>query len=702
MMILKSTRFFILILALLLLDAATAVATTLYASPTGGGTGASAASPATIASAISKSIAGDTIILDNGTYTLSGMFTIDREITLQGSGATVLDCSAVGAACLRVTTDAVLSDFAIENAPAGRRGSALKIENASPTVDGLEFSGNHIGIQINGATAAPQISATDFDGNTYGIIMLAGNGVTISDSVFDSHAGAGIFIKSAVAATVSGNTFNANDTGVWLKDAAGSVTATVTGNSFTGNRFGIRTEGNASGTNGTISANTLSTSTGAGLYVLGVAEASTIEANTFSGDNIGVSITTAAAPRVLNNLITSATTYGISSVGAAPTCAFNTVVASGSDGYNSQNSDNSLIANNIFYDNGSFGVFADSSSSATRVGNNDFYLNATGTYSGGTDVGNNSAVDPLFDGSGDYHLQATSPAIDAGDVTLASVTGDITGASRVAVSSSGTSAADLGAYEALPIFRLYYTTSGNKAYTQQAIQSAITLDGVNFTEDAGYRFGPAADYSDPDLFYDEDSGEWVLFYSTAMISPVVRTLYKATSATADGTFTLDAAFAGTTGNITSTVNIGGTNYVYSHDDSSGSSQINIATYDAADTDLTLHSSSVVSPGGTDPTVVQLSSGAYMMFYKVIGSPNSIYQSTSTDGLIWSAATLLVSDAEVPGAILANGTLYLYYTDPDSGEIVLITSTDDGVSWSAPQSLSGTHATACDPNPAAYR
>src|SRR5512139_2454851 len=61
-----------LLLVLSLLCASPAWATTYYVSPTGSGTTCSAGSPCTLTTVNGKVAAGDTVYLNNGTYTTTG------------------------------------------------------------------------------------------------------------------------------------------------------------------------------------------------------------------------------------------------------------------------------------------------------------------------------------------------------------------------------------------------------------------------------------------------------------------------------------------------------------------------------------------------------------------------------------------------------------------------------------------------------
>ncbi|KLU38229.1 hypothetical protein AB595_02985 [Massilia sp. WF1] len=162
-----------------------------------------------------------------------------------------------------------------------------------------------------------------------------------------------------------------------------------------------------------------------------------------------------------NNTVTNNIVSGVAAVGiqqwhgaTASTIVNNTVfhnkegilIGQGDAGALPGGSANNLVANNIVHDNTTYGIIE-----AGKVGSNNRYINNL-VYSSGTNVkmmkgavSGTITADPKFvkyaaNGSGDYHLQSTSPAIGKGTTsyTLAS---DIDGASRLG------GKVDLGAYQ---------------------------------------------------------------------------------------------------------------------------------------------------------------------------------------------------------------------------------------------------------------
>jgi hypothetical protein len=162
-----------------------------------------------------------------------------------------------------------------------------------------------------------------------------------------------------------------------------------------------------------------------------------------------------------NNVVTNNIVSGVAAIGiqqwhgaTASTIVNNTVfhnkegilIGQGDAGATSAGSSNNYVANNIVYDNTTYGIIE-----AGTVGSNNRYVNNL-VYSSGTNVrmakgsvSGTITADPKFvryaaNGSGDYHVQSTSPAIGKGSTTYV-LTTDFDGASRVGVARS------IGAYK---------------------------------------------------------------------------------------------------------------------------------------------------------------------------------------------------------------------------------------------------------------
>lgn len=152
--------------------------------------------------------------------------------------------------------------------------------------------------------------------------------------------------------------------------------------------------------------------------------------------------------------------------------------------------------------------------------------------------------------------------------------------------------------------RLYYLDFGTLPPTN--IYSAVSSDGINFTEESGIRFSqPSPGITDPDVFLVDST--WVMFVSQG------QTLFRATST--DGlNFTKDVSFNWNNGGVCSTFPFAGgifrTYYC-------GNGGIKSAT-STDGSNLTVESGVRISPLANeivcDPTVVELNN-TYILYYK---------------------------------------------------------------------------------------
>lgn len=151
--------------------------------------------------------------------------------------------------------------------------------------------------------------------------------------------------------------------------------------------------------------------------------------------------------------------------------------------------------------------------------------------------------------------------------------------------------------------RLTYLGNFMQGETNKIV-TATSPDGINFTEDGVIFTG---DVYDPDLFYDEAGGQWVLFVSAG--SPGV---IKATASSPTSSFTEDTSFSWTAGGISSTHKIGDKYYTYYAGDG-----ICVAEY--INGKLSNIADGIVDfPGLTaDPTVAVFGPNDYKMFFKTV-------------------------------------------------------------------------------------
>lgn len=263
--------------------------------------------------------------------------------------------------------------------------------------------------------------------------------------------------------------------------------------------------------------------------------------------------------------------------------------------------------------------------------------------------------------------------------------------------------------ETQPIIRLFYygsetapTPDKQDAEPAHKIYSAISDDGINFTEEEGARF--EKEYiTDPDVFMVSTS-QWIMF--TSMGAAII----KSTSEMVNGTYVEDVNFGWDLGSVCSTVLIGEhltTFYC-------GNNGIDYAFYSTSTGMLDPVGRALENPFGDgmicDPTVIQLEDGTYVMYYKYAppgaSGPmqHSIYYATSADGLTYTDSGVLIKDqASVPGAVIVDGKIYLYYVDGSADTTAVGISQGDVATFDfQPVTITGqTAAKAWDPDPLPY-
>ena len=154
--------------------------------------------------------------------------------------------------------------------------------------------------------------------------------------------------------------------------------------------------------------------------------------------------------------------------------------------------------------------------------------------------------------------------------------------------------------------KIRLTYLGNFGQVSQGVAgnivTATSTDGINFTEEAVIYTGEAFD---PDLFYHDVSGEWVMFFGN-----MTGNLIRATASSPTATFAVDQSFSWTAGGITSTYKIEDKYYTYY----SGNG-ISVAEYSGGT--LTNITADILNYQGlnADPTVAIFEPNDYKMFFK---------------------------------------------------------------------------------------
>ena len=406
----------------------------------------------TIGSAIVAAQNGDTVLVSPGTYF--------EQLNFQGKAITVASVSGPGVTVLdgqgfqqpvqmfnNETPQSVLKGFTITHG----NGNGIALFGASPTIEENIITAN------NGCNNVAGISS--FSGSP----VIRHNTITNNvDQCGFSSQGGGIFIN--------GNQFNAS---------ASAARTQILNNTITGNQTSFQGGGGIA-------------ITGAGNALI---QSNTIENNSTAGNGGGIYIENGSIADIVQNLIdnnTAAVGGGIhqtlASSFSGPLMLNNTVAnnsaGSGAEVFIDGADGNIAFTNNLLIDSSTAGaIFCGSSSGQVPTFvRNDVFSQGGAAYSGACQNGGpgnfgNLNVDPQFasPANGNFHLQTTSPAIDAGLNANGLPDVDLDGNGRIGPGNAGTclGSVDLGAYE----LQLFATGT---TFVQTSADLGSTPLGSNF------------------------------------------------------------------------------------------------------------------------------------------------------------------------------------------------------------------------------
>lgn len=381
---------------------------------------------ATIQKAIDAASNGDTVLVSDGTY----MENIDfkgKAITVKsvnGAATTIIDggkLDTVVKFATNETSSSVLDGFTIRNGAVNSSsnstfsGSGVYVANSSPTIINNVITTN-TGCQGSGIDV--QFGSPLIQGNTISNNSQSG--------CVGGTGGGGILLGGAAQPQVLGNTISNNSTGV---DGGGislfaAGNPVIRGNTISGN--------SASGNGGGIAMGNQSDAV--------VADNLIVSNSAFHGGGVATLV-----PSGVNGPIFTNNTF---SANSAP--------QGGSELYFSGFPNQTRFLNNIFVGTASqIAVDCDTSYSAQPpiFQFNDVFNPSGTTFAGSctsaSGTNSNISADPLFTSASDFHLQSTSPAIDAGSNSAPHLpTQDIAGNDRILPGPGRcTPIVDMGAYE---------------------------------------------------------------------------------------------------------------------------------------------------------------------------------------------------------------------------------------------------------------
>lgn len=383
----------------------------------------------TIQAAINVAVNGDTVLVLPGVYT-ENLDVQGKDITIESAGGaaqTTIDGGLLGTTVLYSagsTRSSVLRGFTITGGlrtggSPGGVGGGIRIDGSSPTIRDCVVTGNTSesyggGIGAIGASG-PRIERCDLIGNhASGLSYASGGGFAAVSATAAATEIVDCTIAANDAVTRGGGIFAAYSPGLTIDSCR--ITRNVTAG----------TSGNLNG--------------GAGVFLsLNSTAAVTncrIWANQSASDGGGVKWFNVTGVTFVNDTIVDNVGGGAS--GTATGAAYGSNVVSD-------------FVNCILWNNGATEFnFTGTDSSGVPPSANVDHCVVTGGYAG---TGNLSSSPQLLNsGSGNHHLAASSPCIDAGSSVLATLPAtDMDGGARVLLSE-----ADIGADEFDPTATLHY------------------------------------------------------------------------------------------------------------------------------------------------------------------------------------------------------------------------------------------------------
>ena len=419
----------------------------------------------TIQQAIAAAAPGDTVLVAPGTYVENLTF-LGKAITVVSEGGpavTVIDGNWAGPVVGFAEGEprgAVLRGFTIQHGASSFGGGGVNIQNSSPTIadNWIVSNGACTGAGVYSDFASPLIQGNRIAGNfLYGCTGGFGLGVyiggdsaaelvgnTITDNNGPAHGG-GVTLFAAGRAVLRSNIIARNVTsgfspctqggGVWMVNFS---QATFVNNLIVGNVAGC----------------------GGGVYWSGSAGVNTFVNNTIADND---------APE-----------------GSA-------IAFSGADGRH-------LIYNNLLIGRpGQPAVHCSSNSGSPQpaINASDVFSPQSLPFSGicadQTGVRGNISANPTFvhgpqgDALGDYHLQATSPGIDAGDDAAPQMpTLDLDGAARIVDGNfDGVARVDMGVYEFADAAPTAVAGPDQTVVANGSCAAVISLDGTASSDPDG-------------------------------------------------------------------------------------------------------------------------------------------------------------------------------------------------------------------------
>ena len=413
---------------------------------------------------------------------------------------------------------------------AGGGGAMMNSKGSSPTLTNVTFSGNNAatdngGAMYNDNSSNPVLTNVTFSGNSTAVGGTGGGGIynstsspTLTNVTFSGNSaggggtGGGIYnfnsSPTLTNVTFSGNSATSGGGMLNYKSSPTLTNVTISGNRATPNGGGMynATSSSPTLTNVTFSGN--NATSGGGMYNF-TSSSPTLTNVTFSGNSAtssgGGMYNSSSAPTLINVTFSgnSASNGGgmYNLTNSSPTLtnvtiSGNSATVDGGGMYN-KSSSNPKINNSIIWGNT---LSASTTSNITNTlstpaisttlvggsGGSDAWVGTFGTNGGGNLDADPKFVNPILatnapTTTGDYRLQATSPAINTGNNAVITTTTDLDGNPR-----SIDGSVDMGAYEVqIPTVQSITRADPNPtnaATVTFTVTFNVNVSGVNDTD----------------------------------------------------------------------------------------------------------------------------------------------------------------------------------------------------------------------------
>ncbi|MEK8023316.1 MAG: NosD domain-containing protein, partial [Candidatus Hydrogenedentota bacterium] len=368
----------------------------------------------TITKADSMAVAGDTIIVDAGSY-LEAVFLDTNNITLQGAGnATTIDPPGVS------TTSGIVavylsncSNVVVRNIRCIGAYYGFYLWNTdSSTLSGVTATANTTGIYLQNGSDSNRITGSTSSSNSlFGFHSRGSSYNTISNCVLASNSNTGIvFDYTSPLGTITGNTVSSSPYGIFVQYSSNTTT---------------------------ISFNAVTLTTTAGIYAQentgNVIMNNIVNSNSY----VGIYLHTETGDSVSNNTASSNSAHGIYTWQNTGTVLDSNVASSnGNNGLYLQNSSGHLVRRNRTSGNGHAGIWLKSTTNsvvtANTIDSNTIYQVVVEFASSSDTITKNNILNP---GTGSYIYSGatTGATFDArrnwfGTTDKAAIAGKMSGA----------------------------------------------------------------------------------------------------------------------------------------------------------------------------------------------------------------------------------------------------------------------------------